>query len=163
MTRIVVLGLLVFLMPIAPRPATASPILATLEGCVTSIAEGEATWTSLDYYQFVAFWDPLAGCDTTITSQGIFHRFEDVYRDGHRGLYAEVVPALLPSCGRVQFDAQEYIETERGFLPLGQLKTLVWNSEIDCNGRVSEPAVLLLAGVAAAVAAGWRRRRANKS
>lgn len=160
MKRFPLLLLLLALLAI-PRAATATPIVATLEGCVTSIAPGQATWTSLEYFQFVAFWDPMAGCDTTITSQGIFHRFEDVYRDGHRGLYAEVLPDLLPLCGRIQFDAQEYIPTPNGILPLGELKTLVWNSGVDCEygpppgppKRAPEPGTALLLAMGIAVAA----------
>jgi hypothetical protein len=152
-----------------PTPAWALPITASVEGCVTDLNPGEASWVSPEYFQFVAFWDPVAGCDPTILSPGVFYVYEQNF-DGLGGSLVTAMPEWFPVCGRIQFDAQEYIDTPNGAMALGQLKSLVYNTGTDCESYsegsgdggdaagVPEPAILILLAGGAASAVRRRRR-----
>jgi hypothetical protein len=170
--RVVLAGLLLTFLP---APLMALPITASVEGCVSTLASGEATWSSAEHFIFVSFWDPFAGCDPTIAHPGIYYTFEENF-DGMGGLRTEAAPQTFPTCGRIQFDAQEYIDTPDGWLPLGQLKSLVFNTGIDCvsgrdpddppgdpSFRVPEPGTWMLFGLGAAGVARRYRTRAPAS
>jgi len=123
---------LVVCLALVPMRAWAEPITAAVEGCVSSLKEGEATWSSPEHFIFVSFWDPVAACAPTITHPGIYYDFTENF-DGNGGLLITAAPKTFPLCGRIQFDAQEYIDTPAGRLPLGQLKSLVYNTGIQCE------------------------------
>ena len=123
--------------------ALAGPIQASSQGCTSDLAKG-ATWTqdSPTGFVFMAFWAAEAGCGETIQNPtGGFHTAEMI-----DGVYTVTVdPDLLPTCGRVQFDAHAYSPT--GLIPIsmGGLKSLVYNAGVDCtpgagwSGRTGPP------------------------
>lgn len=116
---------------LASLRAEAGPIQPSHEGCTSSLPVG-ASWTDTNAptgFLFMAFYDMEAGCGETIRNPtGGFHS-AIVLPDG--GYKIEVLAALLPICGRIQFDAHGYNAT--GLDPLA-LKSLVYNTGVDCVG-----------------------------
>jgi hypothetical protein len=110
-------------------PATAAP-MATLQGCVSSLAPNQAQWQAPEHFQMVAFWDPIAGCDPTIAKPIVLHEWLENF-DGSGGLKTIARPELFPTCGRIQFDAHSYIGLTGQLDPMG-LVSLVFNTGIDC-------------------------------
>jgi PEP-CTERM motif len=120
---------------LSATPAAAGPITATVEGCVTALPaaqnDGKAIWTFTEHFQFVSFHDAKAGCDPTIASPGVYFDGLENF-DGNGGLMAWTHAGLLPTCGRVQFDAHRYLDPANLILdPMG-LTSLVFNTGIDC-------------------------------
>jgi hypothetical protein len=137
-------------------PAFASPISATLEGCVlvTDPRLAEALWEASGTFQAVAFDDPFAGCETTIDTRVRDPFIFDENRVENT-LKAWIDMSNLPTCGRRQYDLHYYLDF--GELdPMG-LKSLVVDTGVDCitfsrqppNGVVPEPpaVALLLTGL----------------
>ena len=147
-------------------PASAHPITASLEGCVLSTDErlAAAVWFAIGTFQAVAFDDPAAGCEMTIT-QPVLDAYEFEEDRLANTLEASLNMANLPTCGRRQYDLHYYLA--EGILdPMG-LKSLVIDTGVDCFAlsivpivsarleSVPEPASLvLLAG-----GLGWAIRR----
>jgi hypothetical protein len=148
-------------------PASAHPITASLEGCVLSTDErlAAAVWFAIGTFQAVAFDDPAAGCEMTIT-QPVLDAYEFEEDRLANTLKASLNMANLPTCGRRQYDLHYYLA--EGILdPMG-LKSLVIDTGVDCFAlsivpivaparleSVPEPASLvLLAG-----GLGWAIRR----
>ena len=145
-------------------PASAHPITATVEGCVSSTDErlADAVWFAIGTFQAVAFDDPVAGCEMTI-AQPVLDAYE--FEEDRLGdtLKAWLNMDNLPTCGRRQYDLHYYLA--EGILdPMG-LKSLVIDTGVDCVAHpiappaplesVPEPASLvLLAG-----GLGWALRR----
>lgn len=108
----------------------AGPIQANFKSgsCVSEIPKGGFTWSG-DPIGFVFFsaHDSEAGCEPTIRNPTSgTHRFvvtPELYK-------VEALPEWLPTCGRIQFDAQGY--TADGLDPFN-LVTLVYNTGRDCN------------------------------
>ena len=89
----------------------------------------------------MAFYDSEAGREPTLRNPtGGFH-VASVMPDGSYRI--QVLEHLLPSCGRVQFDAQGYLAA--GGLDPSQLHTLMFDTGVDCvpgqAARRSSPAV----------------------
>ena len=79
----------------------------------------------------MAFHDSEAGHSHTIRNPtGGFHE-ASVMPDGSYRI--QVLESLLPTCGRVQFDAQAYLAT--GGLDPSQLHSLMFDTGVDCSPR----------------------------
>ena len=145
---------------------SASPILGSANECRESLQDNRATWTSSEHFQFVAFWDPVAGCDPTIAHPIQLHTWFENF-DGLGGLKVETLFDLFPQCGRIQFDAQSYMGPTSAVLDEQSLVSLVFNTGVDCDpggdpprpptstgdpdprgSPIPEPASLLLFGTA---------------
>lgn len=109
----------------------ASPIAATLEGCVlvTDPRLVEALWSASGTFQAVAFDDPFAGCDMTIAHPVVDPFHFDENREANT-LKAWIDLSRLPSCGRRQYDLHYYLSF--GELDPFGLKSLVIDTGIDC-------------------------------
>jgi hypothetical protein len=155
-------------------PASAHPITASLEGCVSSTDErlAEAVWFAIATFQAVAFDDPDAGCDMTIT-RPVLDAYEFEEDRLNNTLKAWLNMSNLPTCGRRQYDLHYYLE--EGILdPMG-LKSLVIDTGVDCFAHsigssahlesVPEPVnlVLLAGGLGWALRRRWREQRAAVS
>ena len=167
--RVVTAAVLAVACGFLAAPANAHPITASLEGCVLLTDErlAEAVWFATGTFQAVAFDDPAAGCDMTIT-QPVLDAYE--FEEDRLGntLKASLNMANLPTCGRRQYDVHYYLA--EGILdPMG-LKSLVIDTGVDCFAlsivpivpivsarleSVPEPANLVLL----AVGLGWASRR----
>ena len=126
---------------VSAAPAQADPILATHDGCVTTLPAVGATWTATRHFQFVASWDPIAGCAPTITHPMVLHEWFENF-DGTGGLKVLTRFDWFPKCGRIQFDAQSYIDGASAILDDMGLVSLVFNTGVDCAGAVSRPAAV---------------------
>lgn len=121
----------VALLFVLATPTQAAPISASIEGCVSQLPGDVATWSSPVHFQFVAFWDPAAGCDPTIYQPIVVHAwFEDF--DGTGGLKVQTLLDLFPRCGRIQFDAHSYISVTSNILDELGLVSLVFDTGVDC-------------------------------
>lgn len=164
----------------AAAPSSAEPITGSVDGCVTSLPGGEATWTYTEHFQFVAFWDPVAGCDPTIAIPIVLHEWLENF-DGTGGLKTITRLDWFPTCGRIQFDAHKYI-APNVLDPFG-LVSLVFNTGVNCapsltggtNGSITggddgstpspvpEPATMVLVGAGLLWVSARARRRAPRS
>jgi hypothetical protein len=165
LTRLLLLATFAFM----GTTAGASPITATLDGCVKvdDLRLADAEWFAHGTFQAVAFDDWQAGCDTTILTpvHDVYVFDEDRTLDT---LTARLNLAVLPTCGRRQYDLHYYLE--EGVLDPFGLKSLVIDTGVDCpvvclvdcgNGhRVPEPGVFTLVALGAAT---LYRRRAGRS
>lgn len=109
--------------------ANAGPITASISGCGKMPNGGTWTGDAIGFVFFAAH-DPESGCEPTIRNptSGVYRTFVNA-----AGQYeAEVRPEWLPTCGRVQFDAQAYTAT--GLDP-NQLHTFVFDTGVDCSRR----------------------------
>ena len=111
--------------------AAADPIKASHEGCVSALPDNRATWTADRHFQFVAFWDPVSGCDPTIQQPIVLHAWIEDF-DGTGGLKVETLFDQFPKCGRIQFDAQTYVDATSNLLDAMGLVSLVFDTKIDC-------------------------------
>lgn len=87
-----------------------SRILATVDGCL-KLRElpDPTTWEAPgEHFQMVAFWSSVPGCEATIEVPIIAFDWLENF-DGLGGLRTVLRRDLLPSCGRVQFDAGTYV------------------------------------------------------
>jgi hypothetical protein len=117
-------------------PASAGPIFATLDGCV-SVNDPRLTtavWSAVGTFATAAFRDDKAGCAPTI-EQGIDGWVYDEDRLANT-LETRIHPGSLPTCGRVQYDAQVWLD---GVPVDGTLKALVVDSGVDCGLVISRP------------------------
>jgi hypothetical protein len=142
-------------------PVAAEPIMATLDGCVhvSDPRLATARWSAIGTFSTAAFRDDRAGCAPTI-EQGMSGFDFDEDRLANT-LTAWIRPSSLPICGRVQYDAQVWMD---GVPVDGTLKALVVDSGVDCGPgllptpelpNVSEPWTLGLL----AMGVYWNRRR----
>jgi hypothetical protein len=119
-------------------PAAAAPVMPSIDGCVSELPDNRATWTSTRHFQFVAFWDPIAGCDPTIYQPILLHQWFENF-DGTGGLKVETLWELFPKCGRIQFDAHAYISATSAVLDDMGLVSLVFNTGVDCGPTMLSP------------------------
>ena len=91
--------------------ADASPIMATLDGCVTLTDPRlkDASWFSVGTFQAVAFDDPTPGCDPTILSP-VSDAFGFNENRVENTLLAWLNLENLPTCGRRQYDLHLYLD-----------------------------------------------------
>jgi hypothetical protein len=59
--------------------------------------------------------------------------------DGTGGLKVLTRFDWFPKCGRIQFDAQSYIDGASAILDDMGLMSLVFNTGVDCDGALSQP------------------------
>jgi hypothetical protein len=142
-------------------PASAGPIFATLDGCV-SVNDPRlvtAIWSAVGTFATAAFRDDKAGCAPTI-EQGIDGWVYDEDRLANT-LETRIHPGSLPTCGRVHYDAQVWLE---GVPVDGTLKALVVDSGVDCGPgfmptpelpKVAEPWTVVLLAMGGLW---WRRK-----
>ena len=119
------------------------PVIASIDGCVSNLPESGAQWTSTAHFQFVAFWDPIAGCDPTIFRPIVAHQWFENF-DGTGGLEVQTLINLFPTCGRIQFDAHSYVPGTEAVLDELGLVSLVFDTGVDCQepSITGTPAVL---------------------
>lgn len=129
-------ALSIFVCLLCARAATAGPITATLEGCV-SVSDprlASAFWSASGTFTAVAFDEETPGCAATIA-----HAVRDAYEfEDNRAqdsLAAWLDMSNLPVCGRRQYDLQPYLAA--GGLDEWGLKSLVIDTGIACAGAAS--------------------------
>ncbi len=164
----------VFAFVLIATPAFATPITATLDGCVMADDPrlGQATWFAPGF-QAVAFDDPTPGCEPTIYSP-----ISDAYIFDENRVENTLLARLnldnLPTCGRRQYDLDLYLED--GLLdPMG-LRSLVIDTGVACGQEggsflsstvemvpTPEPGTLLLVTTGTLGLLRLRRNRARKN
>ena len=155
--------------------ASAMPVVATLQGCVSASALPELVeWTGSTHLLLGSFHDPTAGCEPTVFAPSpILEQLET--EDAFTVLLHK--ERLDPSCGRYQFDVESWddslsmvslvVDFGDNCAPSEEIILTEGSGESGGTGTlpktaqqqvaVPEPATVLLMGLGLAVA--WRTRR----
>ena len=163
-------------------PASAMPVVATLQGCVSAIALPDLVqWTGSTHLLLGSFHDPTSGCDATeFAPLYVLERLET--QDTFAVLLHK--DRLDPACGRYQFDVEQWddrfsmvslvIDFGEDCAPVAEITGVGGSGGTGSSGtpseatpvpvasRVPEPATLVLTGLALAVACTVRRCRVSR-